>query len=103
MIERFRIRRITLRGGSLAVAAAIVCASCVVVPRDFRNPSPNRRESLGYRTVAEKLPPTTLIAEDRATCEVDRKKFERTRVGQRVYCLWYDHLPPRTGEIAGGG
>jgi hypothetical protein len=41
------------------------------------------------KVVTGKQMPTTLIAADRATCEVNVPKFNETNVGDRVVCDWY--------------
>ncbi len=38
--------------------------------------------------VADKYPPTTLVARDGSQCEVPAARFDHIRVGQKIVCVW---------------
>lgn len=40
------------------------------------------------RVVAEKVPPSTLVARDGSVCEVPEARFEHIEVGQSIVCVW---------------
>ncbi len=43
---------------------------------------------IGRRRVSAKEAPETLVAVDGARCTVDSEKFERTKSGDSVWCMW---------------
>ena len=43
---------------------------------------------LAQKPVVGKEPPTVLIAEDGTRCVTSRDRFERTRIGSEVWCVW---------------
>lgn len=43
---------------------------------------------LAEKLVVGKEPPTELIAEDGTRCITSRKRFDRTRIGSEVWCVW---------------
>jgi hypothetical protein len=49
-------------------------------------------ESLGLplvdKTVASKVAPNTLVATDGTTCGVSEKRWEKTKEGDDVACVW---------------
>jgi hypothetical protein len=55
--------------------------------------------SAGPKTVGSKEPPITLVAVDGSHCQVAPDRFERTKIGDRVWCGWRDPgAAPRPGE-----
>ena len=40
------------------------------------------------KLVVGKVPPTELIAEDNSRCITSKDRFDRTRIGSEVWCLW---------------
>lgn len=42
------------------------------------------------KLVVGKEPPTELIAEDGTRCLTSRKRFDRTRIGSEIWCVWTD-------------
>jgi hypothetical protein len=51
-------------------------------------PSPTRAGAVGVKRVVDKREPAYLIAADGTECTVAAATFNRTRVGQRVFCAW---------------
>jgi hypothetical protein len=71
------------------VLAALLASGCGSIPLPTRglhgvDPAP----SLGRKLVTGKEPPVTLIAEDGTRCLTSRDRFERTRIGSEVWCVW---------------
>jgi hypothetical protein len=44
--------------------------------------------AVARREVVAKEPPSALLAQDGTRCTVDPEKYERTKVGDRVLCVW---------------
>jgi hypothetical protein len=40
------------------------------------------------KVVADKVPPTTLVARDGSVCEVPEARFEYIELGQSIVCVW---------------
>lgn len=40
------------------------------------------------KVVADKAPPTTLVARDGSVCDVPEARFEYIKVGQSIVCVW---------------
>lgn len=56
---------------------------------------------LGWKVVMQKSEPTYLLAGDGTECTVPQDRYDRTHVGDRVFCAWR-----RSGGMsgsAGGG
>lgn len=71
------------------VLAALFACGCGSIPLPTRglhgvDPAP----SLGRKLVTGKEPPVSLIGEDGTRCITSRGRFERTRIGSKVWCLW---------------
>jgi hypothetical protein len=74
---------------AIAVLAALLASGCGSIPLPTRglhgtDPAP----SLARKLVVGKEPPVTLIAEDGTRCITSRDRFERTRIGTEVWCVW---------------
>ena len=73
----------------VASFAAVIAVSGCMVPlhtRGQRNPEP--AEVLARKLVVGKEPPLDLIAEDGSRCLTTKDRFEKTRIGSKVWCLW---------------
>ena len=46
------------------------------------------RPELGPKRVARKEHPDVVYAEDGTGCRVDREKFEKTQMGDDLWCVW---------------
>ena len=58
----------------------------------------------GVRTVSGKEAPITLVAVDGARCEVTPARWERAKIGDRVWCAWRGHgEAPHPGRPGGIG
>lgn len=58
----------------------------------------------GYKTVSAKYAPSTLVAFDGSECRVTAGRFERTQVGDRIWCFWRergDGGGPGLGPVGG--
>jgi hypothetical protein len=56
--------------------------------------------SLDRKLVVGKDAPVTLIAEDGTRCITSRDRFERTRIGAEVWCVWSGGgNPPRAATF----
>jgi hypothetical protein len=51
-------------------------------------PNPTRSGGVGVKEVVDKREPAYLIAVDGTECTVVAATFNRTRIGQRVFCVW---------------
>lgn len=40
------------------------------------------------KVVADKVPPTTLVARDGSVCKVPKVRFDHIKVGQSIVCVW---------------
>jgi hypothetical protein len=54
--------------------------------RGQRNPEP--AQVLARKLVVGKEAPLDLIAEDGSRCPTTKGRFEKTRIGSKVWCLW---------------
>lgn len=54
--------------------------------RGQRNPEPYK--VLDRKLVIGKEGPLDLIAEDGTRCQTSKERFEKTRIGSKVWCLW---------------
>ena len=62
---------------------------CAAVPLNMRGQrSPDPSHVLGKKLVVEKEAPLDLIAEDGTRCQTTKNRFERTKIGSKVWCLW---------------
>jgi hypothetical protein len=71
------------------VLVATLLAGCAAVPlhtRGYRSPDPSH--VLGKKLVVGKEAPLDLIAEDGTRCLTTKRRFERTKLGSEVWCLW---------------
>ena len=73
------------------VAVVLSCGllGCMAVPlhtQGQRSPEPSR--VLGRKLVIGKEAPLDLIADDGTRCETSKDRFERTKIGSKVWCLW---------------
>jgi len=62
-----------------------------VFGQDARGPgleAPAGQLGVDSKAVADKTPPTTLVARDGSTCQVPRVRFDYIRIGQTVVCVW---------------
>ena len=52
------------------------------------------------KVVADKVPPSTLVARDGSVCEVPEARFEHIEVGQSIVCVWVSANPraPTSGR-----
>lgn len=55
-------------------------------PAGIPDTGPEKRTE--RKRVADKREITTLVADDRSTCPVNEKRFQETRVGDYVWCMW---------------
>ena len=79
-----------------SVVLASLLAGCAAVPLHMRGQrSPGPSHVLGKKLVAAKEAPLDLIAEDGTRCVTTKRRFERTRIGSEVWCLW-EGDPDRT-------
>lgn len=62
---------------------------CAAVPLHMRGQrSPDPSHVLGKKMVVAKEAPLDLIAEDGTRCLTTKNRFERTKLGSKVWCLW---------------
>jgi hypothetical protein len=74
---------------SLTLGLVAVLLSGCAVPLYMRGQrSPDPTHVLARKLVVEKTAPLDLIAEDGTRCETTKRRFERTRIGSKVWCLW---------------
>jgi hypothetical protein len=52
----------------------------------YRSPQPTK--VLDRKLVVDKAAPLDLIAEDGTRCQTSKDRFERTKIGSKVWCLW---------------
>jgi hypothetical protein len=70
-----------------AVVLACGLAGCVPLhTQGQRSPEPSK--VLGRKLVIGKEAPLDLIADDGTRCETSKDRFERTKIGTKVWCLW---------------
>ncbi|MGQ0713412.1 MAG: hypothetical protein ACT4PJ_06740 [Gemmatimonadaceae bacterium] len=82
------------RSATLALIALFVSA-CAVVPLHTRGQrSPDPPHVLGRKLVVGKEVPLDLIAEDGTRCLTTKKRYERTRIGSKVWCVWEGEPAP---------
>ena len=73
----------------VAVVLACGLSGCMAVPLHMRGQrSPEPYKVLGRKVVIGKEAPLDLIADDGTRCETSKDRFERTKVGSKVWCLW---------------
>ena len=71
------------------VALALLLSGCTAVPMYMRGQrSPDPTHVLGRKLVVGKEAPLDLIAEDGTRCLTTRTRFEGTKIGAKVWCLW---------------
>jgi hypothetical protein len=64
-------------------------AACGSIPLPIRGLNGSgHRPALDRKLVVGKDPPVTLIAEDGTRCITSRDRFEQTRIGSEVWCVW---------------
>lgn len=70
------------------VLLTLALSGCVVPLHTggYRRPEPTK--VLDRKLVVEKAAPLDLIAEDGTRCQTTKYRFERTRIGSKVWCLW---------------
>ena len=76
---------------ALLCGVVLMCllAGCAAVPLHMRGQrSPDPSHVLGKKLVVGKEAPLDLIAEDGTRCLTTKRRFERTRIGSEVWCLW---------------
>ena len=49
----------------------------------------NRGHAVGFKTVAAKTQPLTLVSTDAALCNVDAITYGKTQPGDAIFCDWY--------------
>ena len=82
-----RMYRATLK--SVALLLACTLSGCMTTPLHARGQrSPEPYKVLGRKRVIGKEAPLDLVAEDGTRCETSRERFERTKIGSKVWCLW---------------
>lgn len=57
---------------------------------------------LDQKAVALKEAPVSFIASDGSRCQVGEKKFAKTDIGDRVWCVWSDKNGRKTAYSWGG-
>src|SRR5690606_1692345 len=62
----------------------------------LRAPGDGGRTETGWKMVMEKVPPAYLVAVDRSECTVSAERYEKTREGDNVFCVW--RVPSIAGE-----
>jgi hypothetical protein len=88
MIASHPISRARLKYGAVLVLA-LGLSACATVPLHARGQrSPEPYKVLGRKMVVGKEAPLDLIAKDGTRCETSKDRFERTRIGSKVWCLW---------------
>ena len=72
----------------VSFAVAMAASGCMVPlhTRGQRNPEP--AQVLARKLVVGKEAPLDLIAEDGSRCLTTKDRFEKTRIGSKVWCLW---------------
>jgi hypothetical protein len=70
------------------VFLALLMSGCMVPLHMRGQRSAEPPQVLARKRVIDKAPPLDLIAEDGTRCQTTRDRFERTRVGSKVWCLW---------------
>jgi hypothetical protein len=73
---------------SRAVLLNIAISGCMVPLHTSGQRSAEPAKVLGRKLVIDKAAPLDLIAEDGTRCQTTRDRFERTRIGSKVWCLW---------------
>ena len=67
----------------------LVLDGCAAVPLYMRGQrSPDPSHVLGKKLVVAKEAPLDLVAEDGTRCLTTKRRFERTKIGSEVWCLW---------------
>lgn len=85
------------------LVSALVQACALPIPESARPPKGKgkfadtrtgaddlRKPAFAPRAVYGKRPPSRLIARDGTTCMVTAEKYENTRIGQSIWCVWTD-------------
>lgn len=71
--------------GGLLIAVALTGCSFIPLPwSKSGQPTPG----LARKPVARKEAPHSLYAADRTRCTVSEEKFNRTGLGDQVWCVW---------------
>jgi hypothetical protein len=71
-------------GGFMAAVALTGCNFTFIRGRKPDSPTP----ALARKPVARKEAPHSLYAADRTRCTVSEEKFNRTALGDHVWCVW---------------
>ncbi len=71
-----------------ALLLTVVLSGCVVPMHTGGYRSPEPAKVLGRKLVISKEAPLDLVAEDGTRCQTSKDRFERTKIGSKVWCLW---------------
>lgn len=71
-----------------ALFLALALSGCVVPLHTRGHRSPEPTKELGRKLVIGKEAPLDLVAEDGTRCQTSKDRFERTKIGSKVWCLW---------------
>jgi hypothetical protein len=67
----------------------LAVAACGAIPLPIRGlHGGDQPPSLDRKLVVGKDAPVTLVAEDGTLCITSRDRFEQTRIGSEVWCVW---------------
>lgn len=83
-----RIRSLFPATPAAVVLLGFLMSGCMVPLHTRGQRSAEPPQVFGRKLVIDKEPPLVLIAEDGTRCQTTRDRFERTRVGSKVWCLW---------------
>lgn len=82
----------------------LACALILIIPASgcsfLRGPGDGGRTETGWKMVMQKVPPAYLVAVDRSECTVSAERYEKTREGDNVFCVW--RVPSVAGEQPSG-
>ncbi len=76
------------RSFSRAFLLTVVLSGCVVPLHRGGHRSPEPTKVLDRKLVISKEAPLDLVAEDGTRCQTSKDRFERTKIGSKVWCLW---------------
>jgi hypothetical protein len=62
----------------------LLLGACVFMPGTRGGPG----SEFARKLVMGKVAPNELIADDNSRCVTSRERFDRTRIGSEVWCLW---------------
>lgn len=79
---------------ALVALVAVAMSGCITPGRFGPGPDGN---GWGWKPVASKTPPSTLVARDGTFCTVTEDRFERIKVGDRAGCFWSGGHRPGAG------